>query len=138
MSVFCHCCNTKRKEVKLSSSLFKLKQLKLAFFSESAMCFSNLPKKIYTKSLSWTWNLNLPLITVNNLFKFQAQNSDLFWKFWKTNCTFWKKPPLVRAMLDSSESIQKFKIIPRKVWGITYKHKFVAQFHVIFWVNWHK
>ena len=33
------------------------------FFSESAMCFSNLQisKKIYSKKLSWTWNLNFPL-----------------------------------------------------------------------------
>ena len=49
------------------------------FFSESAMCFSNLPilKKHYYKSLSRTLNLNFPPITVNNKFKFQAQDSNL-------------------------------------------------------------
>ena len=55
------------------------------FFSESAICFSNLQKK-YSKKLSWTWNLNFPPITVNNKFKFQVQNSnleDFFWRFEK-------------------------------------------------------
>ena len=66
------------------------------FFSESAMCFSNLKKK-YSKSLSWTWNLNFPPITVNNKFKFQAQDSNLEYFYFgdleirKTNRTFWKK-----------------------------------------------
>ena len=47
----------------------------------------------------WThpsWNLKFSPITVNNLFKFQAQDSDLesfFWEIWKTNHTFWKKNP---------------------------------------------
>ena len=55
------------------------------FFSESAMCLSNLQisKNIYSKK------------TIMNLkFKFQAQDSFLeyfFWRFKKTNRTFWKK-----------------------------------------------
>ena len=69
------------------------------FFSESPMCFSNLQisKKNYSKSLSWTWNLNFPPITVNNKFKFQAQDSNLEYfyfgdlEIWKTNRTLWKK-----------------------------------------------
>ena len=72
---------------------------KSGFFSESAMCFLNLPitKKKYSKKLSWTWNLNFPPKTVNNKFKFQAQDSFLEyfyfedWEIWKTNHTFWKK-----------------------------------------------
>ena len=66
------------------------------FFSEIAMCFSNLQKK-YSNSLSWTWNLNFPSITVNNNFKFQAQDSNLEYfyfgdlEIWKTSHTFWKK-----------------------------------------------
>ena len=36
----------------------------------------------YSKSLSWTWNLKFPPLTVNNLFKFQAQDSDLEYFFW--------------------------------------------------------
>ena len=62
------------------------------------MCFSNLQisKWKYSKSLSWTWNLNFPPITVNNIFKFQAQDSNLdffFWdlEIWKMVRTFWKK-----------------------------------------------
>ena len=49
------------------------------FFWESEIHFSNLQisKKIYSKSLSWTWNLKFPPISVNYLFKFQAQDSDL-------------------------------------------------------------
>ena len=74
------------------------KSLKVGFFSESAMCFSHCQNK-YSKSLSWTWNLNFPPITVDNLFKFQAQDSDLEYLFWqcekygesKIHRTFWKK-----------------------------------------------
>ena len=58
------------------------------------------------KSLSWTWNLNLnfPAITINNKFKFQAQDSNLesFFgdlKIWKTNHTFW-----IKATSSSSSS----------------------------------
>ena len=38
---------------------------------------------IYSKSLSWAENLNFPPKTVNSLFKFSAQNSDLEYLFWK-------------------------------------------------------
>ena len=73
--------------------------LKVAFFSESEILFSNLQisKINYSKSLSWTWNLKFPPITVNNLFKFQAHRiviwNIFFWDFeiWKMNRTFWKK-----------------------------------------------
>ena len=66
------------------------------------MCFSNLQisKKKYSKSLSWTWNVNFPPITLNYKFKFQAQVSNLEYfcfgnlEIWKTNHSFWKKTPL--------------------------------------------
>ena len=48
-------------------------------FSENAICFLH----CQIKSLSWTWHLNFPPITVNNLFKFQAQDSDLEYLFWQ-------------------------------------------------------
>ena len=66
-----------------------------SFFSESAMCLSNLQNKYY-KSLSWTWNLNFPPITVKNLFKFQAQ--DRIWNIYfgnlKNTSHFLKKSDL--------------------------------------------
>ena len=43
----------------------------------------------YSKSLSWAENLNFPPKTVNNLFKFSAQDSDLEYLFWQC-----KKPPV--------------------------------------------
>ena len=55
--------------------------------------------------LNWTWNLNFPPITVNNKFKFQAQDSFLEyfhfedWEIWKTNHTFWKKTPLANWVM---------------------------------------
>ena len=59
------------------------------FFSENAMCFSNLQKK-YSKKLSWTWNLNFKLrIVFWNIF---------FWRFGdlkKQIALSEKKPPLV-------------------------------------------
>ena len=38
----------------------------------------------YSKSLSWAENLNFPPKTVNNLFKFSAQDSDLEYLFWRS------------------------------------------------------
>ena len=43
----------------------------------------------YSKSLSWAENLNFPPKTVNNLFKFSAQDSDLEYLFWRS-----KNPPV--------------------------------------------
>ena len=37
----------------------------------------------YSKSLSWAENLNFPPKTVNNLFKFYAQDSDLEYLCWQ-------------------------------------------------------
>ena len=42
-------------------------------FDEKVWCGS----KNYSKSLSWAENLNFPPQTVNNIFKFSAQDSDL-------------------------------------------------------------
>ena len=70
--------------------------LKVAFF-QKVWCVFQISKKNYSKSLSWTWNLNFPPITVNNKFKFQAQDSNMEYfyfgdlEIWKTNRTFWKK-----------------------------------------------
>ena len=38
----------------------------------------------YFKSLSWAENFNSPPKTVNNLFKFFAQDSDLEYLFWRS------------------------------------------------------
>ena len=38
----------------------------------------------YSKSLSWAENLNFPHKSVNNLFKFSAQDSDLEYLFWRS------------------------------------------------------
>ena len=43
----------------------------------------------YSKSLSWAENLNFPPKTVNNLFKFSAQDSDLEYLCWQ-----WKNYPV--------------------------------------------
>ena len=37
----------------------------------------------YSKSLSWAENLNFPPKTLNNLFKFSAQDSDLEYLCWR-------------------------------------------------------
>ena len=37
----------------------------------------------YSKSLSWAENLNIPCKSVNNLFKFSDQDSDLKHLFWR-------------------------------------------------------
>ena len=68
--------NKKANFMKSVKFKFFYKILKMFFFSESGMCSSNL-QKTYSKSLSWTWNLNFPPITVNKKFKFQAQDSNL-------------------------------------------------------------
>ena len=69
--------------------------LKVAFYQKVRFLFQiSRSTKKKSKSLSWTWNLKFPPITVNNLFKFQAQDSaldSLFLEIWKTNRTFWKK-----------------------------------------------
>ena len=71
-------------------------QLKVAFF-QKVRCVFQISKNKYSKSLSWTWNLNFLPITVNNKFKFQAQDRNLEYVYfgdleiWKTNHTFWKK-----------------------------------------------
>ena len=58
----------------------------------------------YSKSLPWAENLNFPPKTVNNLFKFFAQDSDLEYL-----CRQWKnspvssdlKPPLIKPKLKA-------------------------------------
>ena len=70
--------------MKIKDTLFLLHgMVKGGFFSESVMCFSNLQKNIFQKTI-----LNLK-------FKFQAQDSFLeyffffeTWRFKKTNRTF--------------------------------------------------
>ena len=67
-----------------------------------------------SKSLSWTWNLNFLPKTINNLFKSQAQDSDLeylFWRLKKLITLSEKKPPLVRT--DSSKDLDRPKTIRR-------------------------
>ena len=55
-------------------------------------------KHKYSKSISWVENLNFPPNTVNNLFKFSAQDSDLEYLFWQrknSSVSSDLKPPLV-------------------------------------------
>ena len=59
--------------------------LKVAF-SQKVRCGS----KNYSKSLSWAENLNFPPKTVNNIFKFSAQDSDLEYCF-ELYQIFWQK-----------------------------------------------
>ena len=82
------------------AKVFLKSQLKVALYQKVRFVFQislNLQKK-YFKSLSCTWNSahnSKPFI------KFQAEDSDLewFWKIWKTNLTFWKKPPLKNCQI---------------------------------------
>ena len=70
----------------------------------------------YSKSLSWAKNLNFLPKTVNNLFKFSAQDSDLEYLCWQ-----WKnspvssdlKPPL-GTYSDFAEIMDFFLQIPYK------------------------
>ena len=57
--------------------------------------FSNLEKKIFQITIL-NLEFEIPAHNSKNLFKFQAQDSDLeyfFWdlEIWKTNLTFWKE-----------------------------------------------
>ena len=63
----------------------------------------------YSKSLSWEKNLNFPPKTVNNLFKFSAQDSDLEYLFWRSKnspVSSDLKPPLV-----ADEYIKRLSIV---------------------------
>ena len=60
----------------------------------------------YSKSLSWAENLNFPPKTVNNLFKFSAQDSDLEYLFWQrknSSVSSDLKPPLHSSAISWSE-----------------------------------
>ena len=72
------------------------------FFSESAMCFSHCQNK-YSKSLSWAWNLNELFTVMGGKFKFQIQDSNLeylFWRFDKHIILSEKKLPLPATNLQ--------------------------------------
>jgi hypothetical protein len=79
------------------------KTTKGGFKSEDTGEFFHCQHK-YSKSLSWAESLNFPPKTVNNLFKFSAQDIDLEYLCWQ-----WKnspvssdlKPPLVVGFLKS-------------------------------------
>ena len=60
----------------------KMASPKGGFKSEDTGEFLHLQHK-YSKSLSWAKNLNFPPKTVNNLFKFSAQDGDLEYLFWR-------------------------------------------------------
>ena len=67
------------------------------FMSENTGGFLHCQNK-YSKSLSWAENLNFPPKTVNNLFKFSAQDSDLEYLFWQrknSSVSSDLKPPLL-------------------------------------------
>ena len=72
-------------------------QFKGGFKSEEAGGFLHCQDK-YSKSLSWAENLNFPPKTVNKLFKFSTQDSDLEYLSWqckKSPVSSDFKPPLV-------------------------------------------
>jgi hypothetical protein len=57
----------------------------------------------YSKSLSWAENLNFQPKTVNNLFKFSAQDSNLEYLFWRSKNSPVSsdiKPPLERSWYE--------------------------------------
>ena len=62
--------------------IFPSRLAKGCFKSEETRGFLPLQDK-YSKSLSWAENLNFPSKTVNNLFKFSPQESDLEYLFWR-------------------------------------------------------
>ena len=62
--------------------LKKLIIIKGGFKSEDTGEFFHCQHK-YSKSLSWAENFNFPPKTVNNLFKFSAQDSDLEYLCWQ-------------------------------------------------------
>ena len=71
--------------------------LKGDFYSEETGGFLHLQNK-YSKSLSWAKNLNFPPKTVNNLFKFSAQDSDFEYLCWRGKNFLVSsdlKPPLI-------------------------------------------
>ena len=66
-------------------------------YSEDTGKFLRLQHK-YSKSLSWAENLNFPPKTVNNLFKFSPQDSDLEYLCWRRKnfpVSSDLKPPLI-------------------------------------------
>ena len=74
----------------------KMEGAKGGFISEETGEFFRCQNK-YSKSLSWAENLNFPPKTVNNLFKFSAQDSDLEYLFWQrknSSVSSDLKPPL--------------------------------------------
>ena len=99
--------------------------LKVAFFQKVLFVFQ-ISKEKYSKKLSWTWNLNFRQIhftIIGGKFKFQAQDSFLEYFFfgdleiWKTNHTFWKKPPLILyPLLENSTT--RIGIICKSQWTI--------------------
>ena len=65
------------------------KSLKMALSQKMLENFHVSKINRYSKSLSWAENLNFLPKSLNNLFKFSAQNSDLEYLFWRT-----KNPPV--------------------------------------------
>jgi hypothetical protein len=74
--------------LKIWTENFPNLMLKGGFKSEETGWFLHCQNK-YSKSLSWAENLNFPPKSVNNFFKFSAQDSDLEYLFWQC-----KKPPV--------------------------------------------
>ena len=65
----------------------------------------------YSISLSWAENLNFSPKTVNNLFKFSAQDSDLEYFFWqgkKSSVSSDLKTPLQVILFEINRAILKF------------------------------
>ena len=80
-------------------------------FFQKVWCVFQFSKK-YSKLLSWTWNLNFPPITVNNKFKFQAQDGNLEYFYFgdlKNESHFLKKATFKRSSIND---VRQFLTIP--------------------------
>ena len=77
--------------------------------SEDTERFLLLQKK-YSKSLFWAENLNFQPITVNNLFKFSAQDRDLEYPPVPSDL----KPPLASALKNVNLNTRKTSMLALK------------------------
>ena len=69
-------------EVDRRKSKLKCTLVKVAFFRKCDSFFKS-PKTIYSKLLYWAGNLNLLFAVIGGKFKFQVQDNDLEYFFWR-------------------------------------------------------
>ena len=118
------------------------KCIKVAFIQKVWFVFqiSKSPKKIYSKLLSWAWNLNFLFTVIGWKFKFQVQNRDLeyfffeIWRFEKHIKLYEKNPPLVscQSLGDYFKSEQMHNGV--KVVAFRFHDLFYNNFLYIFFI----